>query len=166
VIPGFAGPVLGPDDAGYDEARAVWNIMHDRRPVAVARCLSPADVAAAIAYARAEGLAIAVRCSDTVLPDLFWALRGGGGNFGVVTEFEFSAHELSVLPILATFHPLERAREVLRLGERMMRDLGTPDALLWTSWPTFRTWRSSRSPTSCWPREPCTPTSRRASRCR
>jgi FAD/FMN-containing dehydrogenase len=222
--------------------------MHNRRPVAVARCGSVADVAAGIAYARAEGLTIAVRGGghslpghstvdgglvldlrplrhvdvdpvarrvrvgggavlgdvdrgaqahglvvpagvvshtgvggltlgggvgrlmrrfgltvDSLLeaevvladgrvvratgdehPDLFWALRGGGGNFGVVTEFVFRAHELSVLPILATFHPLERAREVLRMGERMMRDPHTPDALLWTSFlrrgPDFAPW--------------------------
>ncbi len=247
-IPGFTGPILGLDDPGYDEARAVWNVMHDRRPMAVARCRSPADVAAAIAYARAQGLTIAVRggghslpghssvdgglvldlrslhhvevdagarrvrvgggallgdvdrgvqahglvvpagvvshtgvggltlgggvgrlmrrfgltidslleaevvladgavvrADESAHPDLFWALRGGGGNFGVVTEFVFRAHELSELPILATFHPLERAREVLAMGERMMRDPSTPDALLWTSFlrrgPDFASW--------------------------
>jgi len=47
--------------------------------------------------------------------DLFWGIRGGGGNFGVVTSFEYQLH--SVGPIVfggAVFHPLERASELLR----------------------------------------------------
>ena len=205
--------------------------MHDRRPALIARCESPEDVAAAIAYGRERDLPIAVRGGGHSLPgfstvdggividlralnhvdrrpgrqarprrrrrpprrrrprrpgprprrprrrrlahrrrrpdprrrrrpadatlraddrlarvrrrscsptagssapaddehaDLFWGLRGGGGNFGVVTEFEFRAHELSVLPILATFHPLDRAAEVLNMGERHMSDTGRP----------------------------------------
>ena len=74
-----------------------------------------------------------VRADPDENADLFWGLRGGGGNFGVVTEFEFRAHELTVLPILATFHPLEHAAEVLRTGERLMSDPKAPDELLWTS---------------------------------
>jgi FAD/FMN-containing dehydrogenase len=65
--------------------------------------------------------------------DLFWALRGGGGNFGVVTEFEFALHELSELVILATFHPLEAARPVIERGRRAMADPAARDELLWTS---------------------------------
>jgi FAD/FMN-containing dehydrogenase len=65
-------------------------------------------------------------------PDLFWGIRGGGGNFGVVTEFEFALHELTQLEILATFHPLERAPEVLARGHQAMGE-GAPDELLWTS---------------------------------
>jgi FAD/FMN-containing dehydrogenase len=74
-----------------------------------------------------------VRASAEDNPDLFWGLRGGGGNFGVVTEFEFRAHELTVLPILAMFHPLESAPHVLHIGERTMSATGARNELLWTS---------------------------------
>ena len=242
-IPGFTGTLISPRDAGYDAARAIWNAMHDRRPALIAQPRSAPDVAAAVCYARAEGLLVAVRsgghsmpghsvCDDglvvdlralnqvhvdprarkatvgggallgdvdratqehgLVVPagvvshtgvagltlgggvgrlmrrfgltidslqaaqvvtadgeilrasanehaDLFWALRGGGGNFGVVTEFEFALHELTELTVLATFHPLEDARQVIERGRRAMADpadLADPaarDELLWTS---------------------------------
>jgi len=56
-----------------------------------------------------------VRASATESPDLFWALRGGGGNFGVVTSFEFRLHPVGpeVLAGLIV-HPLDAARDVLR----------------------------------------------------
>jgi FAD/FMN-containing dehydrogenase len=237
MIPGFEGEAIRPDEAGYDEARAVWNAMHDRRPALIARPRSAPEVAAAIAYARASNLLIAVRagghsmpghstCDDGLVidlralnrvtvdparkratvgggallgdldratqqhglivpagvvshtgvagltlgggvgrlmrrfgltidsllsaevvtadgrilrtspdqyPELFWALRGGGGNFGVVTEFEFALHELSDLLILATFHPLDEARKVMERGRQEMADLAARDELLWTS---------------------------------
>jgi FAD/FMN-containing dehydrogenase len=236
-IDGFSGVLLGPGDPEYDEQRAVWNLLHDRRPALIARCSSAADVAAAIAHGRAGDLPIAARCgghslpghssvagglvidlrplnrievdprtrtvsvqggallgdvdreaqahglvvpvgvvshtgvggltlgggvgrlmrrfgltvdslldveivlvdgrvartSEEQLPDLFWALRGGGGNFGVVTEFVFRAHPLTDLVVLGCFQPLDRAAEVLELGQRLMADPSTPRELLWTS---------------------------------
>jgi FAD/FMN-containing dehydrogenase len=57
----LTGEVVGAGDATYDTARSVWNGMIDKRPVAVARCLTTDDVAAAVGVARAAGLPIAVR---------------------------------------------------------------------------------------------------------
>jgi len=56
-----------------------------------------------------------VRANEHENADLFWGLRGGGGNFGVVTEFEFRLHRLgpTVLAGLMMF-PIERAAEVVR----------------------------------------------------
>ncbi|MBF6337749.1 FAD-binding oxidoreductase [Nocardia abscessus] len=192
------GPVYGPADIGYDRARAIWNADIDRHPAVIAQCLSPRDVAAALAFARDRGLEISVRggahsysgtavgegglminlsalkgvavnpeterarvgggatmadmdaatqahglavtggvisdtgvggltlgggmgwltrmaglaidnlvsaqviladgqvvrASETENAELFWALRGGGGNFGVVTEFEYRLHQV------------------------------------------------------------------------
>jgi hypothetical protein len=48
-------------------------------------------------------------------PDLFWALRGGGGNFGVATSFEYQLHPVGPLILGGlVIHPLERGRDVLR----------------------------------------------------
>lgn len=56
-----------------------------------------------------------VRASSDENPDLFWAIRGGGGNFGVVASFEFRLHRVGpeVLSGLI-IHPLDAARDVLR----------------------------------------------------
>jgi FAD/FMN-containing dehydrogenase len=212
------GRVFLPTDAGYDDAREIFNVMHDRRPAVVARCASTEDVVACVDVARRNGVLVAVRSgghsvagnstceggmvidlaglgridvdpqartaragggvlwgdfdaatqahglhtpggrvtttgvggfttgggygwtsskygltsdnlisAEVVLADgsvvrasaeenaeLFWGIRGGGGNFGVVTEFEFGLHELGpiVLAGLALW-PIDRAREVM-----------------------------------------------------
>jgi FAD binding domain len=53
-------------------------------------------------------------------PDLFWALRGGGGNFGVVTAIEFSVYPVEELYAGAMFFPLERASEVLHAWHELL----------------------------------------------
>ncbi len=186
------------DDAGYEDARSIFNSMIEKRPAVIARCATTDDVVQALALARAEGYDVAVRAgghsvagmclnegglvidvrpmkeavvdarartiragagltwgefdaatqehglaatggrvsttgvagltlgggsgwlerkcglacdnlravelvtadgrllraSETEHPDLFWALHGGGGNFGVVTSFEFALHPI------------------------------------------------------------------------
>ena len=57
-----------------------------------------------------------VRASADENPELFWGLRGGGGNFGVVTEFEFRVHPVGPIVMGGMLvYPRERAREVLRI---------------------------------------------------
>ena len=60
----------------------------------------------------AEGRLLTVSADD--YPDLFWGLRGGGGNFGVVTSFEYRLHPVG--PVLAgmVLHPMAKAKEALR----------------------------------------------------
>ena len=193
---GLRGELLDAEHPGYEAARRIWNGMIDRRPAFIARCLGPADVVAALRFARGQGLPVSIRAgghniaglamndgslvidlsamrgvlvdpaartarvqagcllsdvdretqlhglaavlgfvsttgaagltlgggfgyltrrfgwtSDTVRSmevvtadgrvvraseaenaDLFWALRGGGGNFGVVTNIEYELH--------------------------------------------------------------------------
>jgi FAD/FMN-containing dehydrogenase len=216
-LEGFGGQLIGPDDTGYDEARAVYNAMIDKRPALIARCASADDVAKVVGFARDHDLLLAVRggghngaglgtcdggvvidlaplkdievdpgartvrvgggctwgevdhathehglatpsgiisttgvggltlggglghltrrhglaidnllAADLVLasgervrasadehPDLYWAIRGGGGNFGVVTSFLFRLHEVHTIVGGPTFWPVEAAPEVL-----------------------------------------------------
>ncbi|OLT10757.1 FAD-linked oxidase [Pseudonocardia sp. CNS-139] len=65
-----------------------------------------------------------VRASESQEPDLFWALRGGGGNFGVVTEFEFRLYEVGpVVHLGLFFYDLDRAADALRLGRDVLGGL-------------------------------------------
>jgi FAD/FMN-containing dehydrogenase len=222
------GPVLGPDEDGYDDARRLWNAVHDRRPAVVARVRTAEDVQAAVRFGVAHGLEIAVRggahsisgsssvddglmidlslmnqvtvdpearrarvgggaklgdldaaaqahglavpagvvshtgvggltlgggmgwltrmhglsidnlesvrivtadgsllrAAEDENPDLFWAVRGGGGNFGVVTEFEFRLHEVGPMVQYAMlFWGPDQGAEMLRMAREVIPSL-------------------------------------------
>jgi FAD/FMN-containing dehydrogenase len=83
------------------------------------------DNLVAVDLVTAEGQLLTVRADDH--PELFWGVRGGGGNFGVVTSFEYQLHPVG--PVLAgrVLYPFSQAAEVLKL----YRDLSAtiPDEL-------------------------------------
>lgn len=68
--------------------------------------------------------------SETENPDLFWAVRGGGGNFGVATSFEYRLHPVGPLLAGMIIYPIEQAREVARFYRDFTRSI--PDEF--TSW--------------------------------
>ena len=224
----FKGDLISPDDAGYGQARTVWNAMVNKRPGLVLRCTSTDDVVAAVGVARANGLRPSVRCgghsvsgkalsdggltidlsglrevtvdaerqlvhagggcllgtideataphglivpagimsetgvgglalgggigwfsrkhgltcdqfeslevvlasgevveaSTTRHPELFWALKGGGGNFGVVTRFTFRAHQFGpMMRIGVSLYQPEDAAQALREYARVVPTL-------------------------------------------
>jgi FAD/FMN-containing dehydrogenase len=229
------GNVCLPQEAGYDEARTIWNAMIDRHPGAVVRCRGAADIVAAVRFAREHGLLLAVRggghniagnavceggllidlslmrsvrvepasrtarvepgatlgdfdkeaqafglatplginsttgvagltlgggfgwlsrkfglaadnlisadvvtaegklvrASETETSDLFWALRGGGGNFGVVSSFEFRLHPVGPMVLSGlVVHPFARARELLS-GYRQVASKAPDELTVW-----------------------------------
>ena len=66
--------------------------------------------------------------SEDQNPDLFWGLRGGGGNFGIVTSFEYRLHRVGPIVLAGPiFHRLEDAREVLRFYREFIA--AAPDEL-------------------------------------
>ena len=222
LAPRLAGQLIVPGHKDYDTARRIWNPMFDRRPALIVRCANAMDVKAAIDFARAHELLLAVRggghsfpgystcdgglvidlspmrdvridaarriatvapgawvsdvdsntlkqglvttmgqISDTGIAgltlgggygwlsrrhglacdnlvaadlitadgklrrvsaqdnaDLFWAIRGGGGNFGVVTSFDYRLHEQQAQVYAAYIsYPLENLRAVMELYE-------------------------------------------------
>ena len=229
------GELILPGDDGYESARRVWNGAIDKFPAAIARCVDVSDVIAAVRFARAQELAVAVRggghsfsgngtCDgglvidlspmkrvqvdaeqrtawaqagltigefvretqafglaapvgnmsltglagltlgggigwlmgaygltlDNLLAaeivtaegqvltasagehaDLFWGVRGGGGNFGIVTDFKFQLHPVGPLLVGVVAYPPNRAREVFRLYRDFTRT--APDALTTTA---------------------------------
>ncbi|ADB50831.1 FAD-binding oxidoreductase [Conexibacter woesei] len=62
------GELIRPGDAAYDEARAIWNGAHDRRPALIVRCAGTADVIRAIEFARSEDLLVAIRGGGHSIP--------------------------------------------------------------------------------------------------
>jgi hypothetical protein len=225
------GAVVGPDDRGYDTARAVFNGMIDRRPLAVIRCMDASDVARCITFARRHHLPLSVRggghsvagnavrdgavmldlsgmkalrvdpdtrtvraepgltlgefdrathafglattlgvmsttgvagltlggglgwlngryglaCDNLVSADvatadgqvlraspeenedLFWGIRGGGGNFGVVTSLEYQLHPVDLVLAGGLSYPLSMAPRVLRFYDDFVK--AAPDEL-------------------------------------
>src|SRR5215208_5001737 len=70
-----------------------------------------------------------VKASETENPDLFWGLRGGGGNFGIVTEFEFCLNPVGPTVLAGPiFWPIEEAPNVLRFYREWISE--TPDELM------------------------------------
>ena len=220
------GETITPDDAGYEEARKVYNAMIDRRPQVIVRAESADDVVAAVNFARENDLPVAIRggahsvpgfgtaddavvidlnkmqnvdvdpgkqraraeggttwgtfndatgahglattggiisttgvggltlgggigyltrghglsidnlvsaevvladgrkvtASETENEDLFWALRGGGGNFGVVTQFEFQLHPLTEIYGGPIVFELDDAKTVLEFYREFIKD--------------------------------------------
>ena len=224
----FNGQLLTPGDPDYDRSREVWNGAIDRKPAVIACCTTAEQVAAAIRFARGNGLEIAVRggghnyaghavcegglmihlgtmngvrvdpvarravcgggatwadvdaatqqhglatpggfishtgiagltlgggigwltklaglsCDNLIAaevvtadarivrasgdenPDLFWAIRGGGGNFGVITSFEFALHNVGPMVNLGLFFfGLENGAEALRFSRNFVTTL-------------------------------------------
>jgi FAD binding domain/Berberine and berberine like len=68
-----------------------------------------------------------LRLSADENADLFWGLKGGGGNFGIVTSLEFRLYSLTTIYGGAVFYPVEKAREVLYLYDRW--SAGLPDEM-------------------------------------
>src|SRR5579884_804898 len=63
------GELLQPGDEGYAEAKRIWNGAHDAsEPAVIARCTGPADVIAALGFARAHDLAVSVRGGGHSVP--------------------------------------------------------------------------------------------------
>src|SRR5207253_1416662 len=129
------------------EARALFNAMIDKRPALIARCTSAQDVARVIAYAQEHHLPLAVRggghngaglgsVDGGVVVDLrplnavtvdegsrTVGIGGGGGNFGVVTQFVFRAHPVTDIVGGPTFWPIENTPELLAAYREFLPEL-------------------------------------------
>ena len=102
----FGGDFLRPGDPGYDEARRLHNGMIDKHPALIARCLTTADVVAAVDLGRTTGLEIAVR-------------GGGHGIAGRATTDSGLMIDLSLMKGIHVdpVHRTVRAQAGVRVGE-------------------------------------------------
>src|SRR5207248_11301310 len=80
------GSVTRPGDADYDEARALYNAMIDKKPALIARCADVDDVVAAVNFGREQGLDIAIRCGGHNGPGL------GSVDHGLVIDLAGLEH--------------------------------------------------------------------------
>ncbi len=75
------------------------------------------------------------RAGETENADLFWAVRGGGGNFGVVTAFEFRAHPIGPeVWFLGAMYAMSQAKRIVQFLERFMRQAPEELAVLASLW--------------------------------
>ena len=84
-----------------------------------------ADNLLSVELVNADGAVLNVTAESD--PDLFWALRGGGGNFGVATSLEYRLHPLSEVVGGLVAHPFEAARDVLRFYRELTQSV--PDEM-------------------------------------
>ncbi|HVO82275.1 MAG TPA: FAD-binding oxidoreductase [Terriglobales bacterium] len=96
-----------------------WGHLHAKYGLAVDNVIG-ADVVTA------DGQLLTANASEN--PDLFWGIRGGSGNFGIVTSLEYRLHEVG--PVLggAVFYPAAKAKEVLHFWREYAA--GSPDELV------------------------------------
>src|SRR5947208_137100 len=94
------GTVIQSGDADYDEARKVYNAMIRKKPRLIARCTDVADVIQCVNFARENNLLVSI--------------RGGGGNFGVVTSFTFKLHPIDTLYAGPMLYDLSETADVMK----------------------------------------------------
>lgn len=227
----LTGTLIFPDSENYDESRAIWNGMIDRKPACIVKCADVNDIVSAVNFGREHQLLVAVKggghnaagfamCDDglvidlsnmkeikvdpktrTVIaqggvlwgefdkatqehglavtggavtttgiagltlgggvgwlmgkygatcdnllsaelvtadgqilrasseenPDLYWAIRGGGGNFGIVTSFEYQLHQVGNIIGGMVLHPMENIVEVFKFFRNFTQN--APDEL-------------------------------------
>lgn len=76
-----------------------------------------------------------IKISDTAYPDLFWGLKGGGGNFGIATSFEYQLQELGpVVMRCAVMYPEEDAQSILSAWRELLPSLPDEVTTLATLW--------------------------------
>lgn len=103
-----------------------WGQLHGKYGLAVDNVIG-ADVVTA------DGRLLTVSATEN--PDLFWGIRGGSGNFGVVTSLEFRLHKVGPVFGGAVFYPAAQAKEVLRFWREFAAE--SPDELV-TQGGSFR----------------------------